>query len=289
MHDSRGDRRGREDGPVRIQPLPRGYVKSRREAEVAHPPRLVYLARGKIRAGRAPERVVDAGMLCGERQGREYVSEVRNVDDGEYEKCPRTDVPHVGGETLLAEKAEQGGEQGEHGHRRHAAPDERERADRAGVHRHGEDGVRVEREEEQRARENETRVVPAEVFVAEKCEEEEQQERPRDAEDRRAPVENDETAPETAERELRRDGEDGAPPGRREPARSARLYPMQKRNGDKTNRGIRGEDRLRLPEVNALKEEVVKGETGDHRKRGEMPFIFANPEKNFLPHTGESI
>lgn len=48
---------------------------------------------------------------------------------------------------------------------------------------------------------------------------------------------------------------------------------MEKRNRDKTNSRIRGEDRLRLPEVDALEEEAVGDEAGNHRKGGEVPLV----------------
>src|SRR3989344_1558354 len=129
-------------------------------------------------------------------------------------------------------------------------------------------------------------MVSREIFTPKKHKKEKKEKWPRRTEHRRTAVEDDEAAPEPAECKLCREREQEPPARDRHTARGTRLKPLEERNADEADRRVGGKYRLRLPEVNAFKEDTVYDEARDHRECREMPLIFLNSEKDLSQHTG---
>lgn len=229
--------------------------------------------------------MVDSGGRCRERQGRQDVRKIKRVHEDEHAESAGADPPHVGQEALVREGTQEDRKEHKDADRESAALKKCGRSDFAGVYRHFEDGVRVQCEEKEDARENEAGMVAVEIFAAEKDEEQEKQERPRSAHDRGSAIEDDERAPKAAERELRCERQQDVPARPRAAARNPRFDEVQPRYRDEAGERVPGEQELGLEEINALEEQVVGDEAGDHRRGRQVPLILLHPSKKLAPHT----
>ena len=100
MNDFGIQRRGREDGAVEIDGSSRGRVKSRGEPEDTQPS-LAFGLREVSSGVRSDNRMINTGVLQGERKRRNDVHEIERVNDNEDNRGGGEDGPRMREEALF--------------------------------------------------------------------------------------------------------------------------------------------------------------------------------------------